>query len=36
MHNIELINPETSYTQSKFRYGSVVATTVIMEFTLQA
>jgi hypothetical protein len=36
MHNIELINVKLSKSQSTFRHGSVVATTVITVFTVQA
>jgi len=36
MHNIELINVKLSNSQSTFRHVSVVATTVIMVFTVQA
>jgi len=36
MQNVQLINLELSHNQSTFRHGSVVGTTVIMEFSLQA
>jgi len=36
MQNVQLINVELSHNQSTFRHGSVVANTVIMEFSLQA
>jgi len=35
MHNLELINVKLSHSQSTFRNGSMVASTVIREFTLQ-
>ena len=36
MRDTELMNLKLSHNQSTFQHGSVVATTVIMEFTLQA
>ena len=36
MHNIELMNIKFSHSQSTFRHVSVVATTVIREFTMKA
>jgi len=35
MQNLELINVKLSHSQSTVRNGSMVASTVIMEFTLQ-
>jgi hypothetical protein len=36
MHSMELINLKFSHIQSTFRHVSLLATTVVMEFTLEA